>query len=121
MDLVRIGELDNLINRLNGVLRKLKDRKAKLEREVFAAKGAQSRLETAAASARNRVTKLLALGLRPEFLEDVIQPVLNIPDCSGIGAVVDRELSGTEDEIRTTNGQIWAADREKKQLEMEGV
>lgn len=121
MNLARINELKNIIDGLYGVLKKLKERKSNLEREVANTKNAQERIEYAVATAKNRVSALAALGLRAEFLEDIIYPIQNKPDCSGIGTIVENEISGAEDEIQRTNNKIWSADQEKKQLEMEDV
>lgn len=121
MNLARITELKNLINRLYGILKKLRVRKDNLEKEICSANGAQERLEYAASSAKNRVSALGTLGLRPEFLEEILWPVQNRPDCSGIGTTVKDEISKAETEIRQTQDKIWAADREKIQLEMEDV
>lgn len=121
MNLTRISELNNLISSLNGTLNKLKARKSNLEREVANTKNAQERIEYAVATAKNRVSALAPLGLRAEFLEDIIYPVQNNPDCSGIGTTVENEISGAEDEINQTSNRIWWADQEKKRLETEDV
>ena len=120
MNLARISELTNLISRLNGVLKKLSSRRESLQKESLHAKGAQERLEAAAVAAKNRVSALSGLGLKAEFLEDIIRPVQNSPDCSGIETTVSNELSGIDDQIAATNGEIWWADAEKKRLETEG-
>ena len=119
MNLARISELTNLISRLNGVLKKLSSRKENLLQEALHAKGAQERLEAAAVAAKNRVSALSGLGLKAEFLEDIIRPVQNIPDCSGIETTVSNEITGIDDQISKTNGEIWWADAEKKRLETE--
>lgn len=119
MNLVRISELKNLISSLNSTLKKLKTRVANLELDVSNAKNAQGKIEAAVAAAKSRVSALDSLGLRAEFLESIIYPVQDRPDCSGIGTAVENEISGLEDEILKTNGQIWSADQEKKQLEAE--
>jgi len=121
MNLARISELNKLISRLTGTLNKLKARKSNLEREVTNTKNAQERIDYAVATAKNRVSALASLGLRTAFLEDLICPVQNKPDCSGIGTTVENEISGAEDEIQRTNNKLWSADQEKKQLEMEDV
>lgn len=121
MNLARISELNNLISSLYGTLNKLKARKSNLEREVASTKNAQERIEYAVATAKSRVSTLASLGLRAEFLEDIIYPIQNKPDCSGIGTIVENEISGAEDEIQRTNNKIWSAGQEKKQLEMEDV
>lgn len=121
MNIARISELGNLISSLYVTLNKLKTRKSNLEREVASTKSAQERMEYAVATAKSRVSTLASLGLRAEFLENIIYPVRNGPDCSGIGTIVENEISGAEDEIQRTNNRIWLADQEKKQLEMEDV
>ena len=120
MNLARISELTNLISRLYGVLKKLKSRKENLLREAVSARGAQERLEAAASAAKNRVAVLSGLGLKAEFLEDIIRPVQNTPDCSGIETTVSNEVSGIDDRINKTNGEIRWADAEKQRLETEG-
>lgn len=119
MNLPRINELNNLINSLYKTLRKLKSRISNLEREVSKAAYAQERLEAAANAARNRVAGLTSLGLRAEFLEEIVQPVIKVPNVSSLSNTIKKEIFGTEDEIQRTNNRIWAADQEKKQLEME--
>ena len=119
MNLARISELDNLLNRLRGILRKLNERRENLNQEALCAKSAQEKLDIISQLARNRVSTLAAFGVRSEFLEEIICPVENTPDCSGIGVVVRNEISGIEDEIQQTNSQIWSTDQEKRQLEME--
>ena len=119
MNLARINELSNLISRLNGVLKKLRLRRENLLKEGARAKGAQERLEAVTAAAKNRVSALSGLGLKAEFLEDIIRPIQNTPDCSGIETTVNNEISGIGDQINTTNGEIWWADAEKKRLETE--
>lgn len=121
MNLARINELNNLISSLYGTLNKLKARKSNLEREVANTKNAQGRIDAAVATAKNRVSALASLGLRAEFLEDIIYPVQNKPDCSGIGTTVRNEISGTEAKIQRTNTDIRSADQEKRQLEAEDV
>lgn len=119
MNLARISELTNLINKLTGILKKLKSRRENLLKEALNAKGAQERLEAAAAAAKSRVSALSGLGLKAEFLEEIIRPVQNTPDCSGIESTVGNEISGIDDQINKTNGEIWWADAEKKRLEAE--
>lgn len=119
MNLLRIGELNNLIRKWREILEGLTQRKSNLELEAPKAENAPGKLEAAVASAKNRVSALAAFGLRSEFLEDIIRPVQNTPDCSGIGTTVKNEISDTEEEIRKTNRKIFTADQEKKQLEME--
>lgn len=120
MNLLRIDELKNLIARLYGALEKLKVRRENLKKEVLTAKEAQDRLEDAVATAQERVEVLSSLGLRAEFLEEIIRPVRNRPDCSGIGTVVENEISDIDCQITETNGEIRWANEEKKQLEAEG-
>lgn len=119
MNLARISELTNLISRLYGVLKKLKSRKENLLREAVSARGAQERLEAAADAAKNRVSVLSGLGLKAEFLEEIMRPVQNTPDCSGINTTVSNEISGIDDQINKTNGEIRWADAEKQRLETE--
>ena len=119
MNLARISELTSLISRLKGVLKKLRSRRENLLKEALNAKGAQERLEAAAAAAKNRVSALSGLGLKAEFLEEIIRPVQNIPDCSGVETTVGNEISGIDEQINITNGEIWGADAEKERLEME--
>ena len=121
MNLTKISELKNLISSLNGVLKKLKSRKENLLKEVLSVNGAQERLKATVGWAQTRVSGLGELGLRAEFLEEIIRPVKNIPDCSGIGTALDNEISGIDDQIKKTNSEIWWADEEKKRLEMEAV
>ena len=121
MNFTRIAELKSILNGLYGVLKKLKERKAKLENEVCNAIDAQERLEYAVSSAKNRVEALGTLGMRPDFLEAILNPIRNRPDCSGLGTTVKTAISKAEAEIRETENQIWVADREKQQLEMEEV
>lgn len=119
MNLARISELTNLINKLTGILKKLKSRRENLLKEAVNVKGAQQRVEAAAAAAKSRVSALSGLGLKAEFLEEIIRPVQNTPDCSGIESTVGKEISGIDDQISKTNGEIWWADAEKKRLEAE--
>ena len=119
MDLIKIDELDKLIHKLAGIIKNLASRKTSLENEMPNAKNAPSRLDAAVVAATNRVSALAAFGMRAQFLEDIIQPVRNTPDCSGIGTTVENEISKIQDEIQQANTQIGAADFEKKQLEME--
>lgn len=119
MNLARISELTSLIRRLKGVLKKLRSRRENLLKEALNAKGAQERLEAAAAAAKNRVSALSGLGMKAEFLEEIIRPVQNIPDCSGVETTVGNEISGIDEQINITNGEIWWADAEKERLEME--
>ena len=119
MNLLRIGELNNLIRKWREILEGLTQRKSNLELEAPKAENAPGKLEAAVASAKNRVSALAAFGLRSEFLEDIIRPVQNSPDCSGIETTVSNELSGIDDQITATNGEIWWADAEKKRLETE--
>lgn len=121
MDLIRISELDKLISNLFGFLESLKKRRNSLELEAPGAKGAQERLVVAAASAKNRVSALSGFGFRAEFLEEITRPVRNTPDCSGIGATLDKEISEIDTQIRETQTRMGAAEQEKKLLEMEGV
>lgn len=119
MNLGRITELINLISRLYATLRDLISRKGTLEGELPIAESAPMKMDSAAASAKNRVTALSSFGFRAEFLEDIILPVQNAPDSSGIGVTVKKEISETEGEIQQTNSKIAAAEQEKVQLEME--
>ena len=121
MNLAKINELTNLISRLNTTLRKLKTRKTNLELEVPNIKAIQSRMDSAVAAARSRVSGLSAFGFRSEFLEDIMRPVQNRPDCNGMGTAVGREISGMEEEISNTNNKIWWANEEKRRLETEVV
>ncbi len=121
MSLIRIVDLDNLIKRLRGRIEKLQKRNEHLETARPSARVVQERLEAAIATARNRMEALAGLGLKAEFLEEIIVPVLNKPDCSGIGTTVDKEIANIQEQIDNTNGEIWRADQEKKQLEAEVV
>ena len=119
MNLVRLDELKKLLNRLYGALDKLKKRKENLNKELLTAKGAQARLEEAVAVAQKRVDALYGLGVKAEFLEEIIRPVRNRPDCSGAATYVENEISDIDYQITNTNGQIWQANEEKKKLEAE--
>jgi len=119
MNLVRISELNNLINSLNTTLSKLKERKRNLEVEVYNAKNVQERIDYAVNVAKNRVSELSTLGLKAEFLEEILRPIQNAPDCSGMGNIVDSEISGLQGQIEKANDEIWWASEEKKKLEME--
>ena len=119
MNLAKIDELNKLISRLSGVLQKLKTRRENLKREIFTAKGAQERLEEAVVTAQKRVEALYGLGIKAEFLEEIIRPVRNRPDCSGIGSDVEDEISDIDYQITRTNSEIWCANEEKKKLETE--
>ena len=121
MDLIRISELDKLISNLFGFLESLKKRRNSLELEAPGAKGAQERLEAVATSAKYRIDALSGFGFRAEFLEEIIQPVRKVPDCSGVGTVVANEISGIDKQIWDTQTRMGAAEQEKKQLEMEDV
>ena len=57
----------------------------------------------------------------PDFLEDIISPVQQRPDCSGIHTTVNNEISDAELKVVETNNSIGAATLEKRQLEMEEV
>ena len=119
MILERVLELKNLLDRLYRLLQGLITRKDNLEKEASGTEEAQERLDYAVSNARKWVQNLEHLRLRPEFLEDIIRPVERKPDLSGIADTVLKEVSKIESDIERTNGQIWAADQEKKQLEME--
>ena len=121
MNLVRINELTNLINTWNGKLKKLKNRIRNLEKEIANVSSMQGRLEFAAEAAKRRTSALSSLGLRQDFLEEIILPFHNLPDCSGVSTTVKNEISGMEEEVRQTNNNIWWADQEKKRLETEDV
>lgn len=121
MNLTRIAELKNLLNRLYSALKNLKERKDNLEKERYKAKGVQERLDYAVSSAKNRVEALGTLGMRPDLLEKILNPVLSRPNCSGLGTTVEKEISKTVASIQETQNKIWAADREKQQLEMEDI
>ena len=79
----------------------------------------QDRLEFAAEAAKRRTSALSSLGLRQDFLEEIIMPFYYLPDCSGVGTVVKNEISDMEEKVRQTNDNIWWADQEKKRLETE--
>lgn len=121
MNLARISELKSLIDGLYQSLRKLKDRKDNLERIYPGTGNAQNRVDEVAVAARNRLSSLAAFGMRAEFLEEILNPIRNAPDCSGIPSTVKNEISGTENSIEQTRGKIYAADQERIRLEMEQV
>lgn len=121
MNLARISELKRLIDSLYGTLRTLKERKANLENEYPGTANAQSRLDAAAVAAKNRLAPLAAFGMRADFLEEIISPIRNTPDCSGIQTTVKNEIDRAEGSINETNGRIGAANQEKQQLETEEV
>ena len=121
MNLARISELTNLISNLNATLSKLKNRKMNLELELPKIKTAQSRIDSAVSTANSRVSRLSAFGFRAEFLEEIMRPVQNRPDCSGMGTTVGTEISDMEAEISNTNSRIWWASDEKRRLEAEDV
>lgn len=121
MDLVKIGELNDLINGWNRKLRKIRDRVDNLQKEIVNVQSMQEKLDYVAEAAVRRTSGLSALGLREEFLEDIVHPFRNLPDCSGVRTAVNNEISGAEEDIRKTNNDIWWADQEKKRLEMEDV
>ena len=121
MNLVRIDELNNLINSWKSKLKKLKNRIGNLEKEITNVTSMQERLEYAAEAAKRRTSALSTFGLRQEFLEEIILPFHNLPDCSGVNTSIKNEISGMEKEIQDTNSNIWWADQEKKRLETEDV
>lgn len=121
MNLPRINELTNLISSLTGKLNNLNARILSLKDESLNTATAQDQLDNAVTLAKNRVTALSSLGLRSDFLEDIISPVQQRPDCSGIHTTVNNEISDAELKVVETNNSIGAATLEKRQLEMEEV
>lgn len=121
MNLARIHELKSLLDGLYQKLRKLKNQKNDLEQIYPSTNNAQSRVDEVAIAARKRLSSLSALGIRAEFLEEILAPIRNAPDCSGIQSTVRNEISSTEESITQTEGKIHAADQERKQLEMEQI
>lgn len=119
MNLARISELTNLINGWNSKLQKFRNRIENLQKEIVNTDSLQERLEYAAEAAKRRTEALSSLGVREGFLERIIQPVCQLPDCSGVGTVVKNEISDMEEKVRQTNDNIWWADQEKKRLETE--
>lgn len=121
MNIERITELKSLICGWRALLSKLWTRKENLEREQTNSQDAQERIDYAVSTAQKRVAALASLGLRESFLEDIIRPVQNRPDCSGVLTAVKNEISDTQNKIQQTSDQISTADHEKLLLETEGV
>ena len=121
MNIARITELKDLICGWQALLSKLRTRKENLVREQTNSQDAQERIDYAVSSAQRRVAALAALGLRESFLEDIIRPVQNRPDCSGILTAVKNEINDTQSKIQQTSNQISTANQEKQLLETEGV
>lgn len=121
MNLDRITELTNQIFNWKNRLKTLKDRLKNLEKEISKVDSMQERLDFVREAAIRRTAGLSALGLRDDFLEEIVQPFRNLPDCGGVSSDVKKEMSGMEDEILETNKLISWADQEKQRLELEDV
>ena len=121
MNLARITELKELIGSLHKTLKALKTRKEDLEREAPNTKDVQERIEYAVTAAKNRVSALEHLGLRADFLEQILDPVQRRPDCSGVSTVVSKELADVQDRIQDADTQLQTADQEKTSLETEDI
>lgn len=119
MSVMRIAQLNQRLNQLNATLKDLKKRSDSLRREVSGAQKVQEEISGAVATAEKRVSALASLGLRSEFLEELIRPVQGAPDCSGVGSTVKKELDETEAEIQRIKNQIYITEQERQRVRME--
>ena len=119
--LMRIAQLNKRLNQLNATLNELKKRRDSLQQETSGAQNVQEQISDAVATAKKRVSALASLGLRSEFLEELIRPVQGAPDCSGVGSTVKKELDETEAEIQRIKNQIYVTEQERQQARMEAV
>lgn len=121
MDFARIEALQNRIAGLYSAIQKMKDRRESLLGEESHAREAQEKLRAAIDAASEKAKALGTLGMRPEFCEELLAPVRNAPDISGISGVVSNEVSKADEDIADANRQINMASQEKAQLETEAV
>ena len=121
MDLARIEALKNRIGGLYSAVQKLKDRRESLLGEASRTREAQERLHAAIDAASEKAMALGTLGMRPEFCEELLAPIRNAPDVSGVSGVVSNEIFKADNDIADMNRQINTASQEKAQLEMETV
>lgn len=121
MDLARIEALKNRIAGLYSAVQKLKERREGLLDEESRTREAQERLRAAIDAASEKAKALGTLGIRPEFCEELLAPIRNAPDVSGISGIVSNEISKADDDIADVNRQINIAYQEQTQLETEAV
>ena len=121
MNFARIEALQNRIAGLYSAIQKMKDRRESLLSEASRTSDAQERLRAAIDAASEKAKTLGTLGMRPEFCEELLAPVRNAPDISGISGAVSNEVSKADEDIADANRQINMASQEKAQLETEAV
>ena len=114
-----ISDLAGRISRLWGEVNKLKELIENLEQLQPAAGQAGSKIDGAISDASALVSRLGGSGFRQELLEDILSPVRNAPDVSGISAALSGDISEKEQDKQEKLGQIYVAQQEKAALEAE--
>lgn len=115
----RINELAYLISQLVTKRGDLRSRKGGLEGLLPAAGNVQEKINEAVISANSRLHALEAYGMSGALLEDIIAPVRNAPDCSGVVSSVQKGIADTDEELADTQRSINNACWEKSRLEEE--
>jgi hypothetical protein len=114
-----ISDLASKISRLWGEVKKLSELIENLKPLQSDAGQAGSKIDGAISDASALVSKLGGSGFRSELLEDILSPVRNAPDVSGISAALSGDISEKEKEKQEKEGQMYVAQQEKAALEAE--